>query len=271
MSNPHVARHKKRKRMRTIFALLMIASNAFAFDQPAVEWTGGQTVFIFDPYTLGFRFRVSADSDVEVAALGAFDLDGDGLRFPHTVAIWPLWGGTPIASATVQTGAVAFLEGHFRYVNITPIRLSKDTEYIISASDYGGTNFVYEPAAFNAQGFTNSARITWLATREMAGWGFQFSATDIHNEGQTNGFFGPNFQFSPIPSIPRAEIHVSEVAVCWTSETNKSYRVQYQSALTTNEWVDLTAPIEGTGTNNCIRDPVPFAAPKRFYRILALP
>ncbi len=257
---------------KSIIAMLMSAvATGFAFEQPAVEWTGGQTVFIPEPYTLGFRFRVSSASDVEVAALGAFDFDGDGLRFPHTVAIWPLSGGNPVACAIVPTGTVAFLEGHFRYVNVTSVRLFKDTEYVIGASDYGGTNFVYEPAAYNAQGFTNSTRISWLATREMGGWGSKFPALEIHNEGQTNGFFGPNFQFSSIPSIPHAEIHVSEVAVCWTSETNKSYRVQYQSVLTTNAWVDLAGPVEGTGTNTCIRDPVHFAESNRLYRILSLP
>ncbi len=147
---------------------MMAAANIIAFDEPAVEWTGRENLFAPEPYTLGFRFRVSSTSDIKVAALGAFDLDGDGLRFSHIVAIWRLGGGDPIASAIVPRGTVAFLEGHFRYVNITPVRLFKDTEYVIGASDYGGENFVYESAAYNAQGFTNSSRIAWLAAREKA-------------------------------------------------------------------------------------------------------
>ncbi len=57
----------------------------------------------------------------------------------------------------------------------------------------------------------------------------------------------------------------------WQSLTNKSYQVQYQSALTTNAWTALGSPTPGNGTTNCIWDTVPPGEPQRFYRVIAVP
>ena len=77
--------------------------------------------------------------------------------------------------------------------------------------------------------------------------------------------------FQAVPSIPHATLRFSQVEVCWTSESNKQYQVQYQSALTTNAWLNLGSPLPGTGTNNCVNDPIAPGTPQRFYRVLALP
>ena len=70
--------------------------------QPAVEWIsaadGGNTS---GTSTMGYRFKVTSASDIEVAALGAYDSGGNGLGRPHIVAIWPVGGGTPLVTATV--------------------------------------------------------------------------------------------------------------------------------------------------------------------------
>ena len=64
-------------------------------------------------------------------------------------------------------------------------------------------------------------------------------------------------------------VHVSCLDICWNSKTNKSYQVQYRSDLTTNQWVNLGAPVSGTGTNTCVTDAV--TSEKRFYRVEELP
>ena len=253
----------------TLFTTLALA-------QPAVEWSGGQTDGGFAgpmetaTATAGYRFKVTSASDIEATALGVYDSGGNGLGSPHIVAIWPVSGGAPLAVATVPAGAGAFLEGHFRYVNITPVRLFKDTEYIVGASDFGNQYSTNDPAAFRAMGFTNSPGVEWVTNQYAYGFGLVFPESSASGDGGYSSF-GGNFKLQPVPSIPLATIRCSQVEVCWTSVTNQQYQVQYHSALTTNAWLDLGSPIPGTGTNNCINDPIPAGQPQRFYRILALP
>jgi hypothetical protein len=69
---------------------------------------------------------------------------------------------------------------------------------------------------------------------------------------------------------PALSIRVSHVELCWYSQTNQIYQVQYRSALTTNTWTDLGAPIQGNSPTNCICDAVAPGTPQRFYQVLRL-
>lgn len=63
-------------------------------------------------------------------------------------------------------------------------------------------------------------------------------------------------------------IRVSEVEVCWNTESNVSYRVEYRSTLTTNAWLPLgTNCYSGDGSIKCVYDAVPVGEPQRFYRL----
>jgi Protein of unknown function (DUF642) len=66
-------------------------------------------------------------------------------------------------------------------------------------------------------------------------------------------------------------IRVSEVEICWETVTNKVYQVQYQSQLTTTNWINLGSAMLGNGTTECIRDSSPYGEPQRFYRVIAFP
>lgn len=70
--------------------------------------------------------------------------------------------------------------------------------------------------------------------------------------------------------LPNVSIRTSEVELCWNSESNRTYQVQYRSELTTDSWTNLGAPIPGTGSKVCCVDKVPAGEPKRFYRALQL-
>lgn len=69
---------------------------------------------------------------------------------------------------------------------------------------------------------------------------------------------------------PLLAIEVSQVRVCWSSETNTLYQVQYRSDLTSNLWTDLGAALPGTGTTICILDAV-LGQERRFYRVVETP
>jgi hypothetical protein len=65
-----------------------------------------------------------------------------------------------------------------------------------------------------------------------------------------------------------ATIRVSQVEICWNSDTNTGYQVQYRSDLTTNVWAPLVECVRGGISNTCVTDPVLPAMPKRFYRVI---
>lgn len=66
---------------------------------------------------------------------------------------------------------------------------------------------------------------------------------------------------------PRASIRVSEVEICWESQSNRLYQIDYRSDLTTNLWAPLTTNIVGSGMTMCISDRVIPGQPQRFYRL----
>jgi hypothetical protein len=63
-------------------------------------------------------------------------------------------------------------------------------------------------------------------------------------------------------------IRTSQVEVCWNSEANTTYQVQYRSDLTTNLWTSLVGCVRSTGSKSCISDPVVLGQPQRFYRVV---
>lgn len=81
------------------------------------------------------------------------------------------------------------------------------------------------------------------------------------------------FQHTNVVAVlmPTASIRVSEVEVCWNTASNRTYQVQYRSALTPNAWVDLGSAVAGSGSTSCLTDKVPLGQPQRYYRVLMLP
>jgi hypothetical protein len=72
----------------------------------------------------------------------------------------------------------------------------------------------------------------------------------------------------PPPSAQLA-IRTSQVELCWETDTNKWYQLQYRSGLTTNNWVPLMGNwLPGNGNRFCTNDWVPPSQPQRFYRVL---
>jgi hypothetical protein len=76
-------------------------------------------------------------------------------------------------------------------------------------------------------------------------------------------------EFQVHDTKPHLTIEVSPVRLCWDSNSNSTYQIQYRSELTTNEWADLGVPIAGNRTTNCITDAI--VTPQRFYRVVVLP
>jgi hypothetical protein len=75
----------------------------------------------------------------------------------------------------------------------------------------------------------------------------------------------------PVSEVLNATIRVSQVEVCWNSQTGVLYQPQYRSVLTTNVWTALGSPVPGNGSTNCITDAVLNGEPARFYRVVTPP
>lgn len=63
-------------------------------------------------------------------------------------------------------------------------------------------------------------------------------------------------------------IDVSEVRVCWNSESNQTYDIQFRSVLTSNNWLDLQTNFLATTSSTCVFDRIAPGQPQRFYRVL---
>jgi hypothetical protein len=66
-----------------------------------------------------------------------------------------------------------------------------------------------------------------------------------------------------------AGIHVSAVDICWNGRTNQMYKVQFKTDISGTNWLDLTGPIVGIGTN-CVTDGI-VANANRFYQVVRVP
>lgn len=67
---------------------------------------------------------------------------------------------------------------------------------------------------------------------------------------------------------PLATIRASQVEVCWNSQSNVTYQVQYRSDLTTNLWTSLVNCVRSTNSTTCIYDSIVVGQPSRFYRVV---
>ena len=112
------------------------------------------------------------------------------------------------------------------------------------------------PASCKSRVQFNTPGIAWVRFSDT-GDGFEID----------NIFFNtPVAQSGPKLNISKSQ--VSQVDLCWPSKSNKTYQIKYQSALTTNGWLDLGLPVLGNGSTNCIQDSIIQGQSSRFYRLV---
>ena len=89
--------------------------------------------------------------------------------------------------------------------------------------------------------------------------------------GCENDYCG-SFFCRAVPPAPSASIRLrlSEVEVCWPSQSNLTYRVDYCSDLTTKMWAPLLTSIMGTGETLCVTDKIGHGQSQRYYRVVRL-
>jgi hypothetical protein len=69
----------------------------------------------------------------------------------------------------------------------------------------------------------------------------------------------------------KIDMHVTEITVCWESEADRLYQVQYRSRADGGEWTNLGEPVPGDGTRKCVPDKIPVDGGQRLYRVVHVP
>lgn len=94
----------------------------------------------------------------------------------------------------------------------------------------------------------------------------EFTSLTTSASGHSGGIMLDAVQVFESPLL--ATIRTSQVEVCWNSQSNVTYQVQYRSDLTTNLWTSLVDCVRSTNSTSCIYDPIVVGQPNRFYRVL---
>jgi len=163
---------------------------AVSFDDSTINvGTGGLNMY-------GWQF--STVSEIQISSLGVYDFyRGDGLLSQHPIAIWDVLDPAhPLVSAVIPAG-VAPEVNDFRFVNVSPVMLPADHDFVIAA--------LYD---LNDDGVGALNAPNWLLTTgpglEFGGYRFgQYPTTDLtfpqfYIPGEEE-VFGPNFTYSVVP------------------------------------------------------------------------
>jgi hypothetical protein len=75
----------------------------------------------------------------------------------------------------------------------------------------------------------------------------------------------------PLPVQATIQRSGTAVQVCWQSESNRPYMVDYRLDLTSSNWTLLSGGVTGDGTRICVPDSLAPGVERRFYRVVSLP
>ena len=141
--------------------------------------------------------------DIEVTALGYYDADQDGLTLTDPVAIYDGVSQNQLAIADVDGSS--FLDGSFRYTNITPITLLANQSYVVAGFHPGsGTE--------DFAAFPSISDITITSDIQFDGYSFSLGGTSVQFPDAppdvNSTFFGPNFMFTETESqsVPESSV-----------------------------------------------------------------
>ena len=146
--------------------------------------------------TRGFIF--STDVSIDVTALGWFDEGSNGLANRHRVGIWST-GGTELINGAVSKGATDPITGGFRYTTA----LTGSTDLAAGTYYIGGLSTDSDKTVrdLNANQATFASDITFggsVSNNDIGVFSFPGSTTPEFNIG----YFGANFEFTRVASVP---------------------------------------------------------------------
>jgi hypothetical protein len=191
-----LATKNTRKLLATFLAILGAAALSFPSATSAgpaiIGFTGGGPITSYSDQLFGWQFTLS--SAVNVTALGVFDPPVyGGLAVAHDVGIFRVSDKSLVVSATLSSGLSGFADGDFRYQSLS-------TDVGLPAGDYVIVMTVpaqnIDDQVHEATAVTTAPEITYIRSAldisSTLAYPVQFGLFE-------KGFFGPNFQFNPVP------------------------------------------------------------------------
>jgi probable HAF family extracellular repeat protein len=219
-----------------------------------------------DTTTHAFRIPAGGGPVIDLGTLGGFYSDADAINNAgHIVGTAQLVGNTNSRAAIWIASTAEDLGSLPGKSQSQALAISDGGEIVGFSSDTNGVN----PRATL---FRRGAPPTDLNTLIEAGSGWLLTyARGINSSGRivgmglTNGI-SKAFLLTPYPALS-IRLLEAEVELCWNSQTNRPYQLQYRSDLTTNVWSNLGTPIQGNGATNCVYDPMLPGQAQKFFRI----
>jgi hypothetical protein len=195
-----------------IVAALFAPATSFA---AAIEFTSAPVAHD-SQLSLGFRF--TTNEALDVTSLGYYDDNQDGFVTSHEVGIFDE-NGALLISAVLGAGSTASLDGHYRYVPVTPITLAANSSFVIAATTFGEADaYAYGIKDATIAGFVVDPRIDIAS--DAARFLYQNDNTLRLPTDQFGGYTiygGPNFllaatESSTVPEPANFSITLAGVA-----------------------------------------------------------
>jgi hypothetical protein len=157
--------------------------------------------------TTGWSFQVGAQN-LQLEALGLFDLGGDGLDDSHPIGLWNS-SGSLLSQVDLPSGTGGTLVGNYRYAPVTPITLTAGQIYYLGAY-FGPVADLCTTACGDAQLALSTQvyapGITYLASRQTQSVGGAGSLAFPNLDATVGeGIFGPNALFTAAEPEPVPE------------------------------------------------------------------
>lgn len=176
--------------LRPLLASLALAVASAASAGPAlIAPQGGTLATAATDQLYGWRFSLA--EPIKVSALGAFDLDLDGMSVAHDVGIFDASTEALLASATLAAGLSGFLVGDFRYQSLVEEVLLGPGSYVIAMTMPAGS---VDPQLILGSLPVMAPEVTYLGSAFDGGSTLGVPRAAF-NGSYAEGLFGPNFLF----------------------------------------------------------------------------
>lgn len=190
---------------RTLAFVALAGAATFASAQALTGFIGGTQ---FTSYyggllagdTVGWRFTVN--EDIFVTRLGVWNQDTqfgmEGLTSNHRIGIWNVDTGTLLVEGVAGPGGTVI--GAFTYSEVAQTLLTVGNNYVIGAlyNEGGiedGDSYISGASSITMDSAINFGGGTFPTVENL---GFAMPAS--WSGGTSNGRFGPNFTFVPVPA-----------------------------------------------------------------------
>lgn len=236
--------------------VIEVAQGFLAQKSVPVNWTRTFVVSCATGPRLAIALRPGVGVQVTWSAPGwKLEETADG-------APWTAVAGHPVSPFV--TPAVAARK-FFRLTRGICLAIRCPDNQVLPAADRSGTPAVFSAGATNVCAGTNVP----IVCTPPSGSIFPVGTNTVTCVATVPGLNSEacSFTVTVLPAAPRLSVRVSQIELCWDTASNAWYRLEYRSALTTNQWAPLAPWFRGDGNRFCTNDALYPGQVQRFYQV----